>query len=166
MFESQEGEVGTGVFLDVAAGELVDDVPYEIAVRIAAKTEAWENEETPAALSRFEERLSTILDDCPGVIVADDDIQTLPEDDLTLADLRRFRRLDKDYRSLPERAGVPRAAANCSAREGRPAAVGAAHRQSRSQRLNASRESDCMARETGRHAHDYQAQADAVELAV
>ena len=38
--------------------------------------------------------------------VADDDIHTLPEDDLTLADLRRFRRLDRDYRSLPERAGV------------------------------------------------------------
>ena len=47
-----------------------------------------------------------ILDDCPGIIVADDDIQTLPEDDLNLADLRWFRRLDKDYRSLPEGAGV------------------------------------------------------------
>ena len=106
LFKSQEGEVVTGVFLDVADDELVDDVPCEIAVRLTARTDAWENEETPAALSRFEERLSTILDDCPGVIVADDDIQTLPEDDLTLADFRRFRRLDKDYRSLPERAGV------------------------------------------------------------
>ena len=106
LFKSQEGEVVTGVFLDVADDELVDEVPCEIAVRITARTDAWENEETPVALSRFEERFSTIHDDCPGVIVADDDIQTLPEDDLTLADLRRFRRLDKDYRSLPERAGV------------------------------------------------------------
>ena len=54
----------------------------------------------------LEERFSSILDDCPGVNVADDDMHTLPEDDLTLADFRRFRRLDKDYRSLPERAGV------------------------------------------------------------
>ena len=38
--------------------------------------------------------------------VADDDIHTLPEDELTLTDLRRFRRLDKDYRSLPEQPGV------------------------------------------------------------
>lgn len=106
LYKSLEGEIVTGVFLEVADDENVDDVPYEIAVRITARIEAWENEVTRAALSRFEERLSTILDDCPGVIVADDDIQILPEDDLTLADLRRFRRLDRDYRSLPERAGV------------------------------------------------------------
>ena len=106
LYKSLEGEIVTGVFLEVADDENVDDVPYEIAVRITARIEAWENEVTRAALSRFEERLSTILDDCPGVIVADDDIQILPEDDLTLADLRRFRRLDRDYRSLPERAGM------------------------------------------------------------
>lgn len=106
LYKSLEGEIVTGVFLDVADDENVDDVPYEIAVRITARIEAWENEVTRAALSRFEERLSTILDDCPGVIVADDDIQILPEDDLTLGDLRRFRRLDRDYRSVPERAGV------------------------------------------------------------
>ena len=106
LYKSREGEIVTGVFLDVADDEIVDDVPYEIAVRITARAGVWENAPTRAALSRFEERLSTILDDCPGVIVADDDIQTMPEDDLTLADLRRFRRLDRDYRSLPERAGV------------------------------------------------------------
>ena len=106
LYKSLEGEIVTGVFLEVADDENVDDVPYEIAVRITARIEAWENEVTRAALSRFEERLSTILDDCPGVIVADDDIQILPEDDLTLGDLRRFRRLDRDYRSLPERAGM------------------------------------------------------------
>ena len=103
---AEEGEIVTGVFLDVADDENVDDVAYGIAVRITARTDAWDDEVTLAALSRFEERFSTILDDCPGVVITDDDIQTLPEDDLTLADLRRFRRLDRDYRSLPERAGV------------------------------------------------------------
>ena len=53
------------------------------------------------ALQGFEERFSSILDGCDGI--ADHDIRTLPEDDLTLADMRRFRRLDRDYRSLPER---------------------------------------------------------------
>ena len=43
LYKSQEREIVTGVFLDVAADELVDDVPYEIAVRIAAITGAWEN---------------------------------------------------------------------------------------------------------------------------
>ena len=106
LHKSREGEIVTGVFLDVADDENADDVAYEIAVRITARTEAWDDEATLAALSRFEERFSTILDDCPGFVITDDDIQTLPEDDLTLADLRRFRRLDRDYRSLPERAGV------------------------------------------------------------
>ena len=106
LFKSPEGQVITGVFLDVADDEFIDEVPYEIAVRITARTEAWENEGARTALLRFEERFSSILDDCQGVNVADDDIHTLPEDDLTLADFRRFRRLDKDYRSLPERAGV------------------------------------------------------------
>ena len=106
LFKSPEGRVVTGVFLDVVDDEFIDEVPYEIAVRITARTEAWEDEGARIALSRFEERFSSILDDCGGVNVAEDDIHTVPEDDLTLADLRRFRRLDKDYRSLPERAGV------------------------------------------------------------
>ena len=37
-----------------------------------------------------------------------DDIEVKPEEDLTLAELRHFRRLDKDYRSLPEKNGSAR----------------------------------------------------------
>ena len=49
LYKSLEGEIVTGVFLDVADDENVDDVPYEIAVRITARIEAWENEVTRAA---------------------------------------------------------------------------------------------------------------------
>ncbi len=106
LFRSRDGRVVTGVFLDVADDEHPDDEPYAIAVRITAKAESWEEAEFRDALLGFEERFSSILDGCGGIVVADDDIRVLPEDDLTLADLRRFRRLDKDYRSLPERDGV------------------------------------------------------------
>ena len=41
------------MFLDVADDEFVDEVPYEIAVRLTARTDAWENEETPAARSPY-----------------------------------------------------------------------------------------------------------------
>jgi hypothetical protein len=75
-------------------------------VRIAAKAEAWEDNELRSAVENFEERLSSILDNCNGISVSD--ILTLPEDDLTLAVLRRSKRLDKDYRSLPEEEGVER----------------------------------------------------------
>ena len=106
LFKSAEGQVVTGVFLDVPPDELIAERPYEIAVRITAKADAWESDGSVAALDRFEERLSSILEDCDGIVVSDDDIHTLPEDDLTLADLRQFSRLDRDYRSLPQRDGM------------------------------------------------------------
>ncbi len=103
LFKSQPGQTVTGIFLDVADEEHPQDKPYAIAVRITAKTAAWNDEGLCTALQSFEERFSSILDGCEGIVIAEDDIHTLPEEDLTLADLRRFRRLDKDYRSLPER---------------------------------------------------------------
>ena len=54
LFKSPEGQVVTGVFLDIADDEFIEEVPYEIAVRITARTEAWENEGARTALSRFE----------------------------------------------------------------------------------------------------------------
>ena len=110
LFKSPEGQVITGVFLDVPSDELIEGRPYEVAVRVTAKADTWEDADAVAALDRFEERLSSILDDCDGIVIFDDDIQTSPEDDLTLADLRRFSRLDRDYRSLPQRGGVERPA--------------------------------------------------------
>ena len=106
LFKSVEGQVITGVFVDVPNEEFIDGRSYEIAVRISAKSDAWNHEGTLAALDRFEERLSSILDDCDGIIVSDDDIHTLPEHDLTLAQLRQYRRFDRDYRSVPQRDGV------------------------------------------------------------
>ena len=61
LHKSREGEIVTGVFLDVADDENADDVAYEIAVRITARTEAWDDEATLAALSRFEERFRRSL---------------------------------------------------------------------------------------------------------
>lgn len=104
LFKSKESRVVTGIFLEVADDEYADDQPYDIAVRVTAKAEAWDDNVLRDAVENFEARLSSILDNCDGISIFD--IQTLPEDDLTLADLRRFKRLDKDYRSLPEEEGV------------------------------------------------------------
>ena len=65
---------------------------------------------------------------------------------------RRFRRLDKDYRSLPERAGLDnptRAAASCSVMGGRPVAAGAANRQSHPQYARSTRGGDRSQHDTG-----------------
>lgn len=104
LFKSEGGQVVTGVFLDVPDDEFVDERPYEIAVLVTAISDAWEDRGAVAALDRFEERLSSILDSCNGITVSD--MGALPEDDPTLAQLRRYRRLGRDYRSFPKRRGV------------------------------------------------------------
>ena len=43
---------------------------------------------------------------CQSIGATDDDIHTLPEDDLTIADLWRYRWLDKNCRSVTELTGV------------------------------------------------------------
>lgn len=106
LFKSGDALAVTGIFLDVADEEFSPSEPYEIGVRVTAKAESWENDELRGALERFEERLSSILENCAGIAILNDDIHVLPEDDLTLEELLRFKRLDKDYRSLPSREGV------------------------------------------------------------
>ena len=110
LFKSPDGEVVSGLFLDVADVEHDRDTPYGMGVRIAATVETWEDEGRRQMLQSFEERLVSILDRCDGVDVSDGDILVLPGGDLMLADLRRFRRLDRDYRSLREQDGVDRPA--------------------------------------------------------
>jgi len=106
LMKGQTAQPVTGIFLDVVDQELPDGEPYAIAVRITAKESAYDDERLRGLLDDFEDRLSSIIDACDGVVIADDDIRHMPEEDLTLAELRRFKRLDKDYRSLPERDGV------------------------------------------------------------
>lgn len=106
LFKSSHGYVVTGIFLDVPDDEYACDQSYDIAMRMTAKGEAWDDSGLLGALQNFEERLFHLLHSCEGVSVSD--IRTLPEDQLTVADLRRFKRLDKDYRSLPEKEGVER----------------------------------------------------------
>ncbi len=106
LFKSEAGGIVTGIFLDVADDEHPPDTPYGIGVWITAKADAWDDDRSREMLDRFEERFSEIVDDCKGIDIIGDDIRVIPEEDLTLADLRQLKRLDKDYRSLPGREGV------------------------------------------------------------
>lgn len=108
LFKSQDGRIVTGIFVEVPDEEYAVGRAYDIAVRLTARAQAWDDHELRRTLERFEERLSSILDDCDGISLSD--VRTLPEEDLTLAHLRRLKRLDKDYRSLPEEEGLERPA--------------------------------------------------------
>ena len=107
LFKSRKGRVVTGIYVDVVEAELPEGTPYEIVVRATAYAHCWERKETSKLLEQFEERLAGILDDCPGIDILEDDIRVMPEDDLTVADLRNFKRLDRDYRSLAEESDTP-----------------------------------------------------------
>lgn len=106
LFKSSEGHVVTDIFLDVADEEYASERSYDIAVRLTAKAEVWDDDGLLSAVQNFEDRFIRLLDECDGISVSD--IQALPEDHLTLADLRQYKRLDKDYRSLPEKEDVER----------------------------------------------------------
>lgn len=106
LWKSNSAHPVTGIYLQLPEVELAVEVPYDIRVRITAKAEAWEDPEQRVQLEEFEERFDKILEDCDGLVIANDDISTIPEEDLTLADLRNWKRLDVDYRSVPEAPGV------------------------------------------------------------
>ncbi len=101
LFKSRDGRVVTGIYVAVSEEEYLDERAYEIGVRITANIEVWEKKESLKLLQNFENRFAWIVESCPGIQMLEDDIVAVPEDDLTVADLRRFKRLDKDYRSIP-----------------------------------------------------------------
>ena len=106
LFKSEAGKLLTGIFLDVIDDEIPQGEQYNIEVRITTKAEIWEDDQQYKILDEFEEQFLSIFDNCKGISVSD--IQTLPEEDITLADLRQFKQLEKDYRSFPKQKGVER----------------------------------------------------------
>ena len=106
LFKSPEGEVVSGMYLDVRGGEEREDDEYRVIIRVTAEEKYFHGEEPSGDLEKFEKNLARILDGCGGISV--EDTRCLPESDFTVADLRRFKTLDRDYRSLPEQDGVAR----------------------------------------------------------
>ena len=106
LFKSKKSRAITGIFIAGAGEEHDSSEPYDICVLATAETEEWDDPEDRGLLEKFEEDLSDILGGCEEVGISLYDIRVMPEEDLTLKQLRHFKRLDKDYRSLPEEVRI------------------------------------------------------------
>ena len=102
LFKSPASEVVSGIYLDVQGGEEREDNEYRVEILVMA--EGIPGTEQRKRLEIFEKGLVEILAGCQGISV--EDSRCLSESDFSVAELRRFKRLDKDYRSLPEQDGV------------------------------------------------------------
>jgi hypothetical protein len=100
LLKSTDARLVTAIFVETSDQELPAGVPYRLDVRITAETWVWQDSNTRRQVEAFGERLDGLLSDCEGIAL--DDIATIPEDDFTLAQLRVYKRLDVNCRSLPD----------------------------------------------------------------
>jgi hypothetical protein len=103
LFKSDGAKLVTAIFVATSEEELAVGMAYDLKVRITAAMPVWNNSDAQRLLARFEQELSDVLSGCDGVALVEG-IETMPEDDFTIGLLRVYKRLDVDYRSLPEDA--------------------------------------------------------------
>jgi hypothetical protein len=107
LFKSDNGKVITGIWLmlDPADDELAEDREYRLAVWLTMTSDSMMDTKEIRRGEDFEGRLKELLESCKGIELCE--IELRKESDVSLEDLRHFRRFDKDYRSI---AATPRGA--------------------------------------------------------
>lgn len=97
LWKSDLARVISGIFIQGADEERDACRPYPIKVLLAISSEAQDLPEMYDQAQEVGDRFKEILEACPGIVVRD--LRVDPEIDITVADLRAFSRMDKDYRS-------------------------------------------------------------------
>lgn len=105
LFKSDNGKVITGIWLmlDPVDEELAADDDYRLAVWLTVSSESMMDTNEVRRGEEFERRLRKLLESCKGIELCE--IEIRKESDVSLEDLRLFRRLDKDYRSIANSPG-------------------------------------------------------------
>jgi len=100
LFKSDNGKVITGIWLmlDPVDEELAEDRDYRLAVWLTMSSESMMDKTEVRRGEEFEKRLQQLLKSCNGIDLCE--IELRKESDVSLEDLRLFRRFDKDYRSI------------------------------------------------------------------
>ena len=106
LFKSGKGRNVTAIFLNCADCELPEEEDYRVAIRILAPARVWENGLAQTDVQSFERRFYDILNGCAGISV--EDARSMPEGDFSYADLRKYKRLDVDYRSFSDNDDIAR----------------------------------------------------------
>jgi len=104
LWKSGSAEPVSGCYVLGARDERSFGESYRIRLILAVASQAARQAEGLAAAGQVAEKLDRILGDCAGIEV--EDIRVDPEEDLTLADLRHYQRMDLDYRSGADQPGA------------------------------------------------------------
>ncbi len=105
LFKSELSDHVSGIYIAGADREQVANEPYLISVLIAYEDRWSSNLEALDLVEDFVKKVTDIFEDYEKDDIVLEDINKLSEKSLTLSDLRVYKRLDKDYRSLPEEEG-------------------------------------------------------------
>lgn len=100
LFKSGKGRAVTAIYLNCAERELSEAEKYRVAIRILAPAQVWEDSRAKDEVQNFESEFVRILNGCTGIAV--EDALSMPESDFSYADLRKYKRLDRDYRSFSD----------------------------------------------------------------
>lgn len=105
LFKSDAGIPITSILLmlDRPDDELPEGEPYRLAAWLTVSADSLMNDVASKRAQEFERRFKEILDDCDDIELQE--IEVRSEDDVTMADLREFRRFDRDYRSVAPKPG-------------------------------------------------------------
>lgn len=106
LFKSKKGRAVTAIFLNCADRELSEAEDYRVAIRILAPKGVWDDSLARADVQSFERDFAGILDECSGIAV--EDPRSMPEGHFSYADLREYKRLDRDYRSFSDHDNIAR----------------------------------------------------------
>jgi hypothetical protein len=115
LFKSPEAKLISTVYIAIENEDAGPDEDYLIHVLLTALAEDFEETERRELLDDFEERFIQVIGSRPHIRFAlknpDDpssyDVRVLPEEDVTLSMLRKYRRFDADYRSIDDDAVSP-----------------------------------------------------------
>jgi hypothetical protein len=110
LFKSPEARHVSTIFVRIEDEVPLEGEPFLLHAILAAPVHCFEDRATLEEMQRFERRFVDVISSRPRIQFArkysDDeasiDVRLLPEEDVTLADLQDYKRLDADYRSVDD----------------------------------------------------------------
>jgi hypothetical protein len=115
LFKSQEAKLISTVYIAIDNEDAGADQDYFIHVILTALAEDLGDADKREQIDDFEERFISVFNGRPHICFAlknpDDaesyDVRVLPEEDVTLSILRKYKRFDADYRSVDDAVSPP-----------------------------------------------------------
>jgi hypothetical protein len=105
LFKSAGAKLISMIYIAIENEDADANEDYLVNVILAVLAEDYVDDLKRQAIDEFEEKFQTIFNNRPHINCQD--IRTMPEEDITLHILRRYKRFDIDYRSSDDDAAAP-----------------------------------------------------------